>query len=223
MRATVGLLLLVSTVSFAANTAPLETRSQQHALIVDIVGEAHYAVRVVDLKTNETLFSRELTGIPSEATADLRDLHVTVRIGTAPYGITTSAEIEQGDMLIDSLHTVWTLTPHRARLNAPGAFRVGGDVKAPIVMKRVEPVYPEEARKDRISGIVIIEVLVDKGGIVRDALILKDLPDGLADAAMAAVKQWQFQPATLNGEPVDVLFNLTVNFKLDSGQAKNAS
>lgn len=223
MRASVGFFLLVSAISLTAAAAPLETRSQQHSLVVDIISEGHYAVRVIDLKTNETLFSRNLEGIPTEATADLRDLHITVRIGIAPYGITTTAEIEQGDTIIDSLHTVWTLTPHRARLNAPGAYRVGGDVRAPVVVKRVEPMYPEEARKDRISGIVIIEVLVDKTGNVKDAVVLKDLPEGLSEAALTAVKQWQFQPATLNGEPVEALFNLTINFKIDSGPPKNAS
>ena len=46
-------------------------------------------------------------------------------------------------------------------------------------------------------------------------MVLKELPAGLSDSALDAVRQWTFQPATLHGEPVEVIFNLTVNFKLD--------
>jgi TonB family protein len=94
-----------------------------------------------------------------------------------------------------------------------GPLRVGGDVKAPIVIRRVEPVIPDAARKARVAGIVIIEAVIDKEGRVANAKVLKPLPLGLDEAALEAVKQWTFRPGTLNGEPVDVIFNLTVNMK----------
>lgn len=215
MRGPVGMLLLCTAVaaSSAASPVSLESRSHDHSLLVEVSGNDHYKIRITDLGTNETLLSADLVGLPAETAADLRDLHITARIGAAPYGITTTAEIERGDMLIDSLHTVWTLTPHRARLRAAGALRVGGDVKPPAIVRRVEPAYTDDARRDRIAGVVVLEMLVDKTGAVKDAIVLKGLPDGLADAAVAAVKQWAFQPAMLNGEPVDVIFDVTVNFK----------
>jgi TonB family protein len=211
-----GLLLLA-----VADGPPviLESRTQLHSITVEVRQQGQFNVRIVDLRTNETLFSRDLAGVPSELVQESGDRRITVRVGPAPYGITTSAEIERGDMIIDSLHTVWSLTPHRARIRSEGAMRVGGDVRAPIVTRKVEPQYTDDARKGRISGIVIIETLVDKAGNVKDAVVLKGLPDGLSEAALSAVKQWQFQPATLNGEPVDVIFNLTVNFKVDSTMA----
>jgi TonB family protein len=95
-------------------------------------------------------------------------------------------------------------------------YRVGGDVKAPVVIQRVEPEYPEEARANRVSGIVILETVIDSNGDVRDAKVLKPLPYGLDEAAAAAVKQWKFRPGTLDGIPVDTIFNLTINFKLES-------
>jgi protein TonB len=98
---------------------------------------------------------------------------------------------------------------------ATGPLRVGGDVKAPVVLTRVEPTYPEVARKARVAGIVIVEAIIDKSGNVRDVKILKGLPFGLDNAAADAVRRWKFKPGTLNGQPVDVLFNLTVNFKLN--------
>lgn len=56
-------------------------------------------------------------------------------------------------------------------------------------------------------------MVIDHTGVVRDARVLKPLPFGLDQAALDAVKQWTFRPATLNGTAVDVLFNLTINFR----------
>jgi TonB family protein len=78
----------------------------------------------------------------------------------------------------------------------------------------VEPVYTETARKARIEGIVIIETIIDRQGNVTDARMLKGLPLGLDQSALDAVKKWKFKPGTLNGQPVPVIFTLTVTFKL---------
>lgn len=91
-------------------------------------------------------------------------------------------------------------------------LRVGGDVKAPVIVKRVEPVSTQLAKKAHISGIVIIEVIVDKQGRLTNTHILKPLPMGLDAAAEQAVRQWEFRPGTLNGVPVAVIFNVTVRF-----------
>src|SRR3954470_3600909 len=101
-------------------------------------------------------------------------------------------------------------------------YPVGGDVKAPVAIVHVNPVYPEEARRERVSGIVIVETVIDHTGAVRDIKVLKGLPNGLSEAAVDAVKQWVFKPATINGEAVDVVFNLTLNFKLDQKDSDDA-
>jgi TonB family protein len=98
-------------------------------------------------------------------------------------------------------------------------YPVGGDVKAPVAIVHVNPVYPEAARIERISGMVVLETIIDHTGAVRDIKVLKPLPQGLSEAAVDAVKQWVFKPGTINGEAVDVVFNLTINFKLESGDA----
>jgi len=94
-----------------------------------------------------------------------------------------------------------------------GILRVGFDVGAPIVVERIEPAYPEEAKKNNIAGIVILQAVIDKTGKVRDVEVLKGLPLGVSEAAVAAVKKWKFRPATQNGVAVDVVFNLTVNVR----------
>lgn len=106
-----------------------------------------------------------------------------------------------------------TLEREPAMQTSARPYRVGGDVKAPIVVSRVDPVYPEEAKKARISGIVILEALIDASGRVTQTKVLKSLPSGLDAAAEHAVRQWTFRPGTLNGQPVAVWFLLTMNMR----------
>jgi TonB family protein len=96
-----------------------------------------------------------------------------------------------------------------------GYKKVGGTVKAPQIVTSVEPVYTPEAKANRIAGIVILEVLIGDTGAVNDVRVLKPLPFGLDQAAVDAVKQWKFLPGTVDGAPVPVSFNITINFKLD--------
>ena len=95
-----------------------------------------------------------------------------------------------------------------------GPLRVGGDVKAPVVIKRVEPKYNELARHAKTQGVVVVEAVIDKDGNVDKVKVIKGLPMGLSESAEEAVRGWKFKPGTLNGEPVDVIFNLTVNFTM---------
>lgn len=91
---------------------------------------------------------------------------------------------------------------------------VGGNVKAPVAVTRVDPLYTEPARRARIQGFVVIQAVIDRQGNVTEARVLKPLPLGLDTAALEAVKRWKFRPGTLNGQPVPVYYNLTVNFQL---------
>jgi TonB family protein len=94
-------------------------------------------------------------------------------------------------------------------------LRVGGDVKAPVVVKRVDAIRTDEAIAAQASGIVIIEVKLDEQGHVTGTQVLKPMPFGLDARAVDAVKQWVFQPGTLDGKPVAVLYNVIVNFRND--------
>ena len=95
-----------------------------------------------------------------------------------------------------------------------GPIRVGGDVQPPTKLVAPPPQYTEIARKARIQGVVIVEAIIDKEGNVTNVKVLKGLPMGLDTAAADAVRKWKFKPATLNGKPVAVIYNLTVNFRL---------
>lgn len=108
-----------------------------------------------------------------------------------------------------------SLFPYTARAVAGDAvLNVGGDVKEPQVVKQIQPVYPEEARKARLMGAVVIEAVVDTSGHVVDPKVVKSPGDVLSRAALEAVRQWTYRPATKNGKPVKARFTLTLMFRL---------
>lgn len=96
-----------------------------------------------------------------------------------------------------------------------GPLRVGGNVKAPVAIARVKPDYTDAARQARVAGTVVVEAIIDTNGNVQDVRVIKGLPLGLGEEAEKAVKRWKFKPGTLNGQPVAVIFNLTVSFTLN--------
>lgn len=94
-------------------------------------------------------------------------------------------------------------------------LRVGGDVKAPVLSSRIEPQYPEAARKARMEGVVILEAIITADGNVEDVRVLKSVNPLLDASAVRAVQQWKYKPATLNGRAVRVYLTVTVTFRLN--------
>ena len=93
-------------------------------------------------------------------------------------------------------------------------IRVGQNVAPPKKIKDVRPVYPPIAQSAHVQGVVILETTIGPDGRVQDARVLRSIP--LLDAAaLEAVRQWEFTPTTLNGQPVPVIMTVTVNFTLD--------
>ncbi|MGB7295851.1 MAG: TonB family protein [Candidatus Aminicenantales bacterium] len=94
-----------------------------------------------------------------------------------------------------------------------GAVPCEGDIQPPKLLKKVDPVYPEEAREKGIQGVVILEAKIDESGRVMDTMILRSVT-GLDEAAGDAVKQWVYEPMIIEGKPTKALFTVTVNFRL---------
>jgi protein TonB len=82
-----------------------------------------------------------------------------------------------------------------------------------LLIKKVPPDYPADARRNGIQGDVELRIMFDKEGTVRDAALVSG-PAELAAAAIEAVKQWKYKPYLLNGEPVIVETRVTVSFQL---------
>ncbi len=93
-------------------------------------------------------------------------------------------------------------------------LKVGGDVKEPVVVSNVPPTYPEEARKNRIQGRVIVEAVISEKGIVTKVRAVESPDPMLTESALEAVKKWTYRPATKKGKPVKVFLTATVSFKL---------
>ena len=87
-------------------------------------------------------------------------------------------------------------------------------VTAPRALFAPEPDYTEAARKARLEGMAVFKVIIGVDGKVYDPKLLKSLSPDLDAQAIAAMKQWKFQPATLNGQPVAVFIKIEVNFQL---------
>lgn len=104
-----------------------------------------------------------------------------------------------------------TDTEARARL-ATTAVRVGGAVRNPVKTKDVAPVYPAVAKSARVGGTVQVELTIDADGKVADARVVKSVPL-LDQAALDAVKQWEYTPTRVKGVAVPVIVNVAINFR----------
>ena len=91
------------------------------------------------------------------------------------------------------------------------AVRPGGRIMPPKKIKDVPPVYPPLAQSAHISGAVTIEATIGTDGKVMDAKVVRSIPM-LDQAALEAVRQWEYLPTMLNGVPVPVLVTVTLNF-----------
>jgi TonB family protein len=91
------------------------------------------------------------------------------------------------------------------------AVRPGGRIMEPKKIKDVPPVYPPLAQSARVSGAVTIEATIGPDGKVADAKVVRSIPL-LDQAALDAVRQWEYLPTMLNGVPVPVIVTVTVNF-----------
>ena len=95
----------------------------------------------------------------------------------------------------------------------PQRIRVGGNVQQALLIKQPKPVYPPLAKQARIQGTVRLNAIIGKDGTIQNLTVASGHPL-LVPAAMEAVKQWVYKPTLLNGEPVEVVTQIDVNFTL---------
>jgi protein TonB len=92
--------------------------------------------------------------------------------------------------------------------------RVGGQIQTPALVRKVDPIYPDVAVSARIRGVVILEANVDRDGRVIDVKVLRTANRLLDDAAITAVRQWQYRPLILNGSPEPFVLTVVLTFNL---------
>jgi periplasmic protein TonB len=117
-------------------------------------------------------------------------------------------------MIRYALSTIVALTLALASASAQDKpIRLGGNVAQANLISRPTPVYPAEAKENRIQGTVKLEITIDKEGHVGPMSVISGPPE-LIHSATDAVSQWVYKPTLLNGEPVSVLTTVDVNYTL---------
>ena len=101
-------------------------------------------------------------------------------------------------------------------VDTPKIHPVSGEVKRPKILVRIEPKYPEHARRIKLEGWVAVECIVDKNGRTQNLRIVGSSHEIFEPAAIEALQAWRFSAGTLNGEAVNTIFTLRVNFQLSS-------
>jgi protein TonB len=92
-------------------------------------------------------------------------------------------------------------------------IRIGGAVKRAELLHQVAPRYPVEALAENVTGIVKLDAIINREGLIREVKILSGNPL-LTASAVEAVEQWRYRPTLLNGMPVEVIIQIEINFKL---------
>jgi|PersoiStandDraft_1058852.scaffolds.fasta_scaffold17748_2 TonB family protein len=93
-------------------------------------------------------------------------------------------------------------------------YRIRGNVVAPKLDRRVEPGYPTTARNEHHEGLTVLEAIIGEDGAIHSLHVIRSSFFLLDAASMAAVSQWRYKPASLDGVPVTVYLTVTVNFQL---------
>jgi hypothetical protein len=91
---------------------------------------------------------------------------------------------------------------------------VGGDVHPPRAAFTPVAQYTESARTERVQGVVISQLIIDREGCITHVQVLKGLPLGIDDSVRRMYRWWAYEPATFQSEPIGVYYNVTTNFRL---------
>jgi TonB family protein len=131
------------------------------------------------------------------------------------FGGTTTPPLElaSSEEVIDYIRehpNAIAFVPAGSRLNGVAEVSV---IFEPKLVHRVEPYYPESARRAGITGVVILSCVVSSNGTVSEVEVVKPLSHGLTDQAMRAVKKWRFEPATQKGKAVASELTISVVFR----------
>jgi TonB family protein len=91
---------------------------------------------------------------------------------------------------------------------------IGGNILAPMKLVDVKPVYPENLKSAKVGGVVVLEAVIGTDGTIKDVQVVKSPDPDLGNAAVEAVRQWQFSATLLNCTPIDVPMQVVINFTI---------
>jgi TonB family protein len=97
---------------------------------------------------------------------------------------------------------------------SPKQIRIGGAVQESKLITKIQPVYPATAKVAGVQGTVSLDMVISADGVPKDIRVVSSPGDDLTQSALEAVRQWRYSPTLLNGEPVEVVTNVVVNYTL---------
>ena len=154
----------------------------------------------------------QTSGIEFRLSEELSDKKITIGIGNTPLKLA----LKHIGMMGGIAYRV--IDPQTVEVE-PVLFAGIEGVGTPVLIpeSKINPEYPEEARKGHIEGRVILQVKIDSNGTVGDVRVVKSEPEDyqpFIESATAAISHWRYRPATSYGKPVEVYFTIQVDFKL---------
>ena len=126
----------------------------------------------------------------------------------APAALNLAGVAAAADQAVSNLVAGTPVSPPK-----PEVLNISQGVTQGLILKRVQPVYPPQALTTRIEGSVLLQATISRDGDIMNVKAISG-PSVLGRAAMAAVRQWRYKPYFLNGEPVEIQTQITVNFRL---------
>ena len=131
--------------------------------------------------------------------------------GPAP-SYDASSDTAQNEALSGAIPTAANINVPEPKIQPDGPVKIGGQVKEARLLSSVNPVYPAAAKESGVQGDVVIHAVVDKTGRVREMKVLSG-PILLRQAALNALREWRYQPSTLDGQPIDGQMVVTLQFR----------
>jgi TonB family protein len=137
----------------------------------------------------------------------------------------SSANLSAAERGVFGNRKFYSLTLNMPNLNSAGGSwiirftelkqdpKAPADLSQPTATRKVDPAYPTQVMKENVAGTVIVYAVIHADGTVGNVRVLRGVDDRLDRFASQAVAQWQFQPATKNGVPVDVEATFQIPFR----------
>lgn len=182
-----------------------------NALAVPLIGRRHLVERVAWLK-KEISMSKARIAISVIILAIA--VAATGAVGASVFPSASESALDVQPMASPSSAAKDASEGEDEKLRTTSKDSVCDEITHPVVVNKVNPKYPEGARKEKVMGVVTLETVVTEDGKVREIEVLQSPDERLSQASVEAVSQWTFEPALCDGRPVEVFYNLTLKFNL---------
>ena len=195
----------------AANESKYEVRSDaagRYEFVGIVPGDYLFEAKLPGFMTFKGRLTVSGQNVQRDLTMDIGSVQETITVANSRSAPATSAPAVAAPSR--------PRPPRRPCSSAPtaGGLPVGGNIRAPMKLKDVRPIYEAHLATQGVEGTVMLKAVIGTDGAVEDVEVVSTPHPDLANAAMEAVRQWEFAETLLNCKPVPVAIGITINFKL---------